>query len=81
MSAQGPDSGQRRRIIGRGARAPERQRSRAEAALLRLIAIAGIVGIGVAIAAIMASQHSDGWLIGLVVAAVAVVLTTAARRL
>jgi protein-S-isoprenylcysteine O-methyltransferase Ste14 len=55
-----------------------------EAILMRLVATLGIVGIGVAIAAIMTSQHSHGWLIGLVVAAVSVVLAAllwSSRRL
>lgn len=41
---------------------------------MRLVATAGIVGIGVAIAAIMTSQDSQGWLIGLVVSIVSVAL-------
>lgn len=45
-----------------------------EAPLMRAVATAGIIGIGVVIAAIMASQHSQGWLIGLVVSVVSVVL-------
>jgi len=54
---------------------PERdRRSPPERLLVRLIATCGIVAIGVAIAAIMQSSHSHGWLIGLVVAIVSVVL-------
>jgi hypothetical protein len=49
-------------------------RSRPETFLMRLVATAGIIGIGVVIAAIMTSQHSAGWLIGVVVSAVTVVL-------
>ncbi|MDT5026413.1 MAG: hypothetical protein QOE61_2839 [Micromonosporaceae bacterium] len=49
-------------------------RPRLEAVLMRLVATAGIVGISVAIAAIMGSQHSKGWLIGLVASIVSVVL-------
>jgi hypothetical protein len=49
-------------------------RSRVETFLMRIIATAGIIGIGVAIAAIMGSQHSRGWLIGLVVSIVSVLL-------
>jgi len=48
------------------------------------VATAGIIGIGVAIAAIMHSQKSQGWLIGLVVSAVSVILAAvlwSARRL
>jgi hypothetical protein len=55
-----------------------------EAPLMRAVATAGIIGIGVVIAAIMASQHSQGWLIGLVVSAVSVVLAAilwSSRRL
>lgn len=52
----------------------ERQRSWPERMLVRLIATCGIVGIGVAIAAIMVSQNSQGWLVGAVVSIVSVVL-------
>jgi len=51
---------------------------------MRVVATAGIVGIGVAIAAIMNSQHSKGWVIGLVVSIVSVVLAAvlwSSRRL
>jgi hypothetical protein len=41
---------------------------------VRLIATAGIVGVGVAIAAIMVSSNSQGWIVGLVVSLVSVVL-------
>jgi hypothetical protein len=55
---------------------PGRQvrRSGAERLLVRLIATCGIVAIGVAIAAIMVSSHSQGWIVGLVVSIVSVVL-------
>lgn len=52
----------------------ERRRSRLERMLVRLIATGGIVGIGVAIAAIMVSNHSQGWIVGLVVSIVSVLL-------
>jgi hypothetical protein len=55
-----------------------------EAPLMRIVATAGIVGIGVAVAAIMASQDSQGWLIGLVVSIVSLVLAAvlwSSRRL
>jgi hypothetical protein len=42
---------------------------------MRLIATCGIVGIGVAVAAIMVSSKSQGWIIGLVVSVVSVVLS------
>jgi hypothetical protein len=46
-----------------------------ERLLVRLIATCGIIGIGVAIAAIMVSSKSQGWLVGLVVAIVSVALS------
>jgi hypothetical protein len=52
----------------------ERRRSRLERLLVRLIATCGIVAIGVAIAAIMVSNKSQGWIVGLVVSIVSVVL-------
>jgi protein-S-isoprenylcysteine O-methyltransferase Ste14 len=52
----------------------ERRRSLPERLLVRLVATAGIVGIGVAIAAIMVSSHDKGWIVGLVVSIVSVVL-------
>jgi hypothetical protein len=59
-------------------------RPRIEAVLMRVIATAGIVGISVAIAAIMGTQHSKAWLIGLVTSIVSVVLAAvlwSSRRL
>lgn len=53
----------------------ERLRSVPERLLVRVIATCGIVGIGVAIAAIMVSSKSQGWIIGLVVSIVSVVLS------
>jgi hypothetical protein len=61
-----------------------RKRLPLETALMRLVATGGIVGIGVVIAAIMTSQNSQGWLIGLVVSVVSVVLAAilwSSRRL
>jgi hypothetical protein len=52
----------------------DRRRSPVESLFVRLVATAGIVAIGVAIAAIMVSSNSKGWLIGLVVSIVSVVL-------
>jgi hypothetical protein len=52
----------------------ERRRTGVERLLVRLIATCGIVGIGVAIGAIMVSSKSQGWLIGLVVSLVSVIL-------
>ena len=52
-----------------------RRRLGAERVLVRLIATCGIVGIGVVIAAIMVSSKSQGWVTGLVVSIVSVVLS------
>jgi hypothetical protein len=61
-----------------------RKRLPLEAPLMRGVASAGIVGIAVAVAAIMSSQGSQGWLIGLVVSTVSLVLAAvlwSSRRL
>lgn len=55
----------------------ERRRFKAESILMRLIATAGIVGLGVAIAAILVSADVAGWIVGLAVALVSVVLAGA----
>jgi hypothetical protein len=59
-------------------------RSPAESVFMRLIATAGIIGIAVAIAAILASQHVQGWITGLAVSIWSVVLAAilwSSRRL
>lgn len=53
----------------------DRRRSRFERLIVRLIATCGVVGIGVAIAAIMVSSKSQGWVVGLVVSIVTVILS------
>ncbi len=55
--------------------ARERQRSGLERLIVRVIATCGVVGIGVAIAAILVSNKTQGWIVGLVVAIVSVVLS------
>jgi hypothetical protein len=55
--------------------ARERRRFVGERLLTRVIATCGIVGIGVLLAAILASSNVQGWIIGLVVAGVSVVLS------
>jgi hypothetical protein len=52
-----------------------RLRSGLERLLKRLIATCGIVGIGVALGAILAASKVQGWITGLVVALVSVVLS------
>jgi hypothetical protein len=51
-----------------------RKRVPLEAPLMRVVATAGIVGIAVVIGAIMASQDAAGWITGLVIGLVSVVL-------
>lgn len=61
-----------------------RKRLPLEAPLMRVVATAGIVGIAVVIAAIMTSQNANGWMIGLVVSIVSLVLAAvlwSSRRL
>ena len=61
-----------------------RKRLPMEAPLMRLVASGGIVGIAVAIAAIMSSSGSQGWMIGLVTSVVSLVLAAilwSSRRL
>ena len=41
---------------------------------MRVVATGGVIGIGVAIGAILASSDVQGWIIGLVVSIVSVVL-------
>jgi hypothetical protein len=53
----------------------ERRRFGIERLLTRLVATSGIVGIGVALGAILASSKVQGWIIGLVVALVTIVLS------
>jgi hypothetical protein len=45
-----------------------------ESVVVRLVATAGVVGIGTAIGAILSSSNVTGWIIGLVVSLVCVVL-------
>ena len=52
----------------------ERRRFRAESVLMRLVATAGIVALGVLLGAILVSADVAGWIVGLVVALVSVTL-------
>ena len=49
-------------------------RLRFESFAMRIIATAGIVGIGTALAAILTTQDVQGWIIGIVVSGLTVVL-------
>lgn len=53
----------------------ERRRFLGERLLTRVIATCGVVGVGVLLAAILASSNVQGWVIGLVVSLVSVVLS------
>jgi hypothetical protein len=55
--------------------ARDRRRFGLERAFVRLIATGGVVGIGVALGAILAASKVQGWIIGLVVALLSVVLS------
>jgi len=46
-----------------------------ESAFVRVVATCGVVGIGVALGAILRSQNVAGWIIGLVVALVSVIIS------
>jgi hypothetical protein len=52
-----------------------RERPPVESAFVRMVATGGVVGIGVALGAILGSQNVEGWIIGLVVAVVSVVIS------
>jgi protein-S-isoprenylcysteine O-methyltransferase Ste14 len=43
--------------------------------LVRLVATGGVIGVGVALGAILRSSNVEGWIIGLVVALVSVILS------
>jgi hypothetical protein len=49
-------------------------RLRVESLAMRIVATAGIVGIGVAVAAILGTQDVKAWIIGLVVSLLSVLL-------
>ncbi len=53
----------------------ERRRTAPERLLVRLVATGGVVGIGVALGAILRSSNVQGWIIGLVIALVSVILS------
>ena len=53
---------------------PRPRRRHAESVFVRVVATAGIVGIGTALAAVLGSVDVTGWLIGLIVSLLAVIL-------
>ena len=52
----------------------ERRRTGVERGFMRLIATGGIVGIGVLIGAVLVGQDVAGWIVGLAVSVVTIVL-------
>jgi hypothetical protein len=58
----------------RGFLPTEPPRRQVESALVRVIATLGIIAVGTAVAAIMDAAGVAGWIIGLVVSAVSVIL-------
>jgi hypothetical protein len=54
--------------------ARERRRTGIERGFMRFVATAGIVGIAVALGAILVGQNVAGWIVGLVIGVVTVVL-------
>lgn len=57
---------------------PERRQS--ESLLVRVVATAGIVGIGTALGAILGASDVDAWIVGLVVAIISVLLAAVLWR-
>jgi uncharacterized membrane protein len=53
----------------------DRRRLKVESVLMRLVATGGIVAIGVVLGAILVGQDVQGWIVGLVVALLSVVLS------
>lgn len=68
---------ERERGGGAGNMLPGRSRRRfgLERLIVRLIATGGVIGVGVALGAILAASKVQGWIIGLVIALVSVVLS------
>jgi hypothetical protein len=58
----------------------EPARRQGESALVRIVATAGIVGIGTALGAILGASDLAGWIIGLVVALISVLLAAVLWR-
>lgn len=52
----------------------ERRRTRIERGAMRGIATGGIVGIGVVLGAVLVGQDVAGWIVGLVVSAISIIL-------
>lgn len=55
--------------------ARERRRFGLERVVIRIVATGGVIGIGVALGAILAAGKVQGWIIGLVVSVISVLLS------
>lgn len=55
--------------------------NRLEEPFIRLLAMGGVVGIGVALGAVLSSQNVAGWLIGLIVSLVSIGLAAVVRSM
>jgi uncharacterized membrane protein len=54
--------------------ARERRRSKVERGFMRFVATGGIIGIAVALGAVLVGQNVAGWIVGLVVGVTSVIL-------
>lgn len=54
--------------------AREHRRTKVERASMRVLATGGIIGLDAALGAVLVSQDVDGWIVGLVVGLVSVIL-------
>jgi len=52
----------------------ERRRTRLERGVMRLVATGGIIGIAVALGAVLVAQDVAGWIVGLVIGLTSVIL-------
>jgi hypothetical protein len=52
----------------------ERRRTKVERGLMRLVATGGIIGIAVALGAVLVGQDVAGWIVGLVIGLTTVIL-------
>ena len=52
----------------------DRRRTKVERGLMRLIATGGIIGIAVALGAVLVGQDVAGWIVGLVIGLTTVIL-------
>ena len=76
LASQAPPSAARARRSAPQGMVParERRRTKVERGFMRLVATGGIVGIAVALGAILTSQDVAGWITGLVVGLTSVIL-------